>query len=308
MNELAIVGAGNWGENLIREFNDLSNTELQLTTVVTESTKRHDELNQTYPHLKVTINYREVLANESIQAVVIATPTSTHFELAKKALKAKKNVFVEKPPAQTTLELEQLIALARKKEKVLFTDHIFLYHPLIKEMDSLLGEGEVEWVRVDWLKWGSFHGDIFEDLAYHELYLAQTLFGSVRELEILEKIGVITETDIITFKLFMSDNIEYVVHIDRVKPGLKSKVTTFKTNTGLFLLEDEQIKSLNSENLEEEVISTNNQKPLPLVCRDFLQRVRSREVENPDFELMINTMQLIDQLKKADLDKKVSFS
>ena len=85
--------------------------------------------------------FDEMLADAELDAVVIATPVPTHYELAKQALEAGKHVFVEKPPAMTGAEIEELVAIARERDLVLMPGHLLLYHPGVQKLKELVDEG-----------------------------------------------------------------------------------------------------------------------------------------------------------------------
>jgi len=122
MLNIAVVGAGNWGRNLVRNFY---------------------EIKEEYPLVKTTTDYNDVLRDDEIDAVVIATSTSTHFNLAKKALEAKKHIFVEKPFTLSHKQAQELVDLAKEKEKKLMVGHLLEYHPAVMEMRRRLCQNEI---------------------------------------------------------------------------------------------------------------------------------------------------------------------
>lgn len=291
---------GAWGKNLIGEFSMLEEEgKCKLNIVVSLGNQDNKQwLDENYPSLAFSTDLDSVLKNPKIDSLVIATPTPTHFDLAKKAILVGKNVFVEKPPTQTLTELEQLIILAREQQVVLFTDHIYLYHPLIEKLKTRLEDHDVDSVRVNWLKWGSFKGNIFEELAYHQVYLTQKLFGLPSDVKLVEKRAVITQADIITFEMRVN-NINCSIHINRVVPNVKHLSLLIHTKKGLFVWTDQKIEYIDLNNQDREVIEQSDQKPLPLVCKDFIKRISEKQIKNPDFQLMVETMKVIEQLKTA---------
>ena len=139
MTRLAQVGLGQWGKNLARNFADLA--DLAWLCDVDET--QHDGLAQRHPGAQLTANFEDVLADDSVEAVVIATPVPTHYELAKQALEADKHVFVEKPPAMRGAELEELCDLAEERGRVLMPGHLLLYHPGVKKLKEIVAAGEL---------------------------------------------------------------------------------------------------------------------------------------------------------------------
>ena len=138
---VAIVGAGYWGQNLIRNFWDADGCRL-VCVCDTDSLVLSKALRR-YPTIEVMQDYAAVLRHLGVDAVVIATPPSTHFEFARRALEAGKHVLVEKPLATSTTEVEQLIELASARQKTLMVDHTFLYTAAVRRMKQLMDAGEI---------------------------------------------------------------------------------------------------------------------------------------------------------------------
>jgi len=121
---VAIIGCGYWGQNLLRNFCELE--EAEVVRVCDFDSRALARAKRRYPTIEVTQNYAEVLADPKVDAVVLATPVSTHYPFAKQALQADKHVLVEKPLAQTTTQVLDLIDLADRRGKTLMVDHTFL--------------------------------------------------------------------------------------------------------------------------------------------------------------------------------------
>ena len=136
---LAQVGLGQWGKNLARNFADLS----ELAWLCDVDDGRHAELAQRYPQARLTAKLDDVLADDSVEAVVIATPVPTHYELARRALEAGKHVFVEKPPSMRGAELEELCELSEDRGLVLMPGHLLLYHPGVSKLKEIVDSGEL---------------------------------------------------------------------------------------------------------------------------------------------------------------------
>lgn len=139
MAHVAVVGAGSWGKNLVRNFSELG----VLRIVVDSAPERLKEITTLYPRLKTATTVRTVLKNKEIDSVVIATPAESHYALAQEALQAGKDVFVEKPLSLTVAEGKELVSLAREQGRVLMVGHLLLYHPAILKMKDLLDSGEL---------------------------------------------------------------------------------------------------------------------------------------------------------------------
>jgi predicted dehydrogenase len=136
---VGVAGLGYWGPNLARNFDDLA----ELTWLADLAPELQAKFATRYPNARVTGDFDDLLADDALDAVVIATPVPTHYELAKKALEAGKHVLVEKPPAMTAAEMDELVALASGRDLVLMPGHLLLYHPGVIKLKELIDAGEL---------------------------------------------------------------------------------------------------------------------------------------------------------------------
>jgi predicted dehydrogenase len=139
MTKVGVAGLGYWGPNLARNFDDLSD----LAWLCDLSPELRDRFAPRYPQARVTADFDEMLADPALDAVVIATPVATHYELARRTLEADKHVLVEKPPALSAGEAEELCATAEERDLVLLPGHLLLYHPAVKKLKELIDAGEL---------------------------------------------------------------------------------------------------------------------------------------------------------------------
>ena len=137
--KLAAIGAGYWGVNLIRVFHRLG----VLGRICDFNVPRLQQLAAEYPDVPVEPSYDAILNDSSIDAVVIATPAETHYDLARRALRAGKDVFVEKPLVLRADEAEELTALSARMGRILMVGHLLEYHPAIARLQQLITEGEM---------------------------------------------------------------------------------------------------------------------------------------------------------------------
>ena len=139
MKRIGVVGLGYWGPNLARNFDELSS----LAALCDLDGDLRERYTGRYPHARVLADYDELLADESVDGIVVATPVPTHYALAKRALEAGKSVLVEKPPALHAAEMEELVALAASSSLVLMPGHLLLYHPGVRKVKELVETGEL---------------------------------------------------------------------------------------------------------------------------------------------------------------------
>jgi predicted dehydrogenase len=141
MPDIAVVGAGSWGKNLVRNFYELRRDHLVYACDLDAS--RLAYLRAVYPLLKTTPDYQEILANDDIRAVVIASNAAHHYEQAKHALAAGKDVLVEKPLALSYRQALEVVELAERSQRILMVGHLMLYHPVSQQLRNLIQSGEL---------------------------------------------------------------------------------------------------------------------------------------------------------------------
>jgi predicted dehydrogenase len=137
--KVGLAGLGYWGPNLARNFDDLA----ELTWLCDLSPDLLDRFGARYPTARTTDRFDDLLEDDALQAVVIATPVPTHYELSRRALEAGKHVFVEKPPALNGADADELVAIAEERERVLLPGHLLLYHPAVAKLRELIDSGEL---------------------------------------------------------------------------------------------------------------------------------------------------------------------
>jgi UDP-2-acetamido-3-amino-2,3-dideoxy-glucuronate N-acetyltransferase len=137
-SRVAVVGCGYWGKNLVRNFHSLG----CLDAICDVDAVRLEEFGKTYG-VPITRSFDDLLGRAEVRAIVIAAPAAQHFDLARKALLAGKDVFVEKPLALRVEEGQELVDIARERQRILMVGHLLQYHPAILEMRRLIHAGEL---------------------------------------------------------------------------------------------------------------------------------------------------------------------
>jgi predicted dehydrogenase len=172
MLNVAVVGCGYWGPNLVRNFSSLSKCRVKFVCDTNGSRLKHiKDLN---PGVEVISNIDDLLKDDSITAIAIAVPTCLHFEIGKKCLEAGKHIMIEKPLARSTKECEALIELAEKQKLVLMVGHTFIYSTPVRTIREIVTSGElgdIQYISSRRLNLGLFQKDINVawDLAPHDI-------------------------------------------------------------------------------------------------------------------------------------------
>jgi len=138
---VAVIGLGYWGPNLLRNLYEIRMCDKIIACDLDQ--KKLEKMQTRYPAIGIESDYKKVLSDDSVQAVVIATPVSTHFPLAKESLLAGKHVFVEKPFTHSSKAAEELIELADKNNLTLMVGHTFEYSPPVLKIKQIIDSGEL---------------------------------------------------------------------------------------------------------------------------------------------------------------------
>ncbi len=176
--KIAIIGYGYWGPNLVRNFNNTSGCEV--ACIYDLSPNQLEKAYKAWPNIPRHSDYQKVLQDKTIDAVAIATPVFSHFELAEAALKAGKHVLIEKPMTASVKEAETLVQMAKELGKVLMVDHTYLYTSAVQAIKGIVDEGsigKIKYIDSTRINLGLFQSDVnvLWDLAPHDISICNYL-------------------------------------------------------------------------------------------------------------------------------------
>ncbi|WP_447603661.1 Gfo/Idh/MocA family oxidoreductase [Nitrospira sp. Nam80] len=182
MGGIAVIGAGYWGRNLVRNFHTLRSLEV----VCDASAEIMEDLRQQYPDCRYVSAYEAALEDPSVRAVAIATPAETHASLVREALRGDKDVFVEKPLCLSIDEGRDLVALARERQRILMVGHLLWYHPAVLKLKELIVNGElgrIQYIYSNRLNLGKFRREenILWSFAPHDISVILGLLDHMPE-------------------------------------------------------------------------------------------------------------------------------
>lgn len=312
--KVAVIGCGNWGKNLVRNFHQQG----ALATVCDADAKRLEMVHREHPGITVTQNFDSVLADKNVSAIVVATPSDSHFPIARQALLAGKHVYVEKPLARDVSHARELDDLATKNNLILMVGHLLLYHPAVNCLKQLIASGELgdlRFVRSDRMNFNTARRDwsVLWDLAPHDISMMSYLLDC-ENTEIQRVGGWDTQ----------SDDIVDVAYLDlafpfngKIIPGQirnswidPQKLVRLTVNGSLktAVLNDAQVEnklSLHSQTPEGRMIveypSYPDIEPLHLECEHFLKCLMTGERPRTDAN---NAYQVVRIL--ADVEKRLT--
>ena len=179
---IGVIGCGHWGPNHIRNLSAVSGAKVLLAADL--DARRRASVERLFPDVKTTADHRDLLKDERISAVVVATPSASHHALVKEALEAGRDVLCEKPLATTTAEAKDLADTARAKGRVLMVGHTFLFNPGILKLKTLIDEdvaGKTYYMHAVRTNLGPIRSDVnvVMDLASHDISIFNFLRGAM---------------------------------------------------------------------------------------------------------------------------------
>ena len=169
---IGVIGCGHWGPNHVRVFSQIRDS--RVVACADPDAKRLEAVREQHPQVKLFPDYREILSMPEVDAVVVAAPTRVHYPLVKAALEANKHVLCEKPLCTVSREAVELVELAKARQVVLMTGHVFLFNSGIVKLKELVGSGDpgsIYYLRALRTNLGPVRRDVNSvfDLATHDI-------------------------------------------------------------------------------------------------------------------------------------------
>lgn len=283
---VGIIGIGRWGRNLLRTFDRISQVK------ICADKNNIDWIKEEYPHIKTTSNYKEILEDKSIDAVIIATPINQLSNIAKDAIEKGKKIFIEKPMAENSFEARKLLNLT---DKDIFVGYLFLHHPIFKIVKSILEKDSIKKIEISWKKFGTFNEEILLNLASHDLAIILSLVDKE-----LENAKINKTSNSVSIDLNFSDNINSRININRLHP-MKSKEILFETASGRILYWiDEKLLSFDKNQNKFVLLYENKEEPLLLECKEFVNSLENEIIPISNGKLGIKVLDVIDKLNKIE--------
>ena len=230
MIKLGIIGCGYWGANLVRNFYQAHDCEIK--TVAEASPARQNFVAENYPEIQITSDYNDLLKDNEIDAIIVATPASNHYQIANESLNAGKHVFVEKPLALTSKDAEELVDLAEKKKKILMVGHTVIYNEPIKKVKELVdsGEiGEIYYAYASRLNLGKVRSDVnvMWNLAPHDVSVLLYILNKKPVKVTAKGFSYIQDNieDVVYLNIGFENNINAQIHLSWLDPNKRRDIT-----------------------------------------------------------------------------------
>ena len=230
MSVVAVVGVGGWGKNLARNYYQMPSARLKYICDLDQS--RLDNLASQMPGTGTTTSFADVLADDEVRAVVIATSAPTHYKLCKQALERGKDVYVEKPFVLNVAEADELINLADHLERILMVGHLLEYHPVVRHLKTMIDQdqlGSIHYIYSQRVNLGTVREDenALWNFAPHDISTILYLLGqeptdvSARGQSYLRK-GI---EDVVFLSLNFADKAMAHIHVSWLDPHKVRKFT-----------------------------------------------------------------------------------
>lgn len=316
-----LIGYGYWGKNLLRTI-----VENQSSAEIFIYDKNPDQSNKAcklYPQITKVKSLKEICNNNKINAVIIATPTSTHFKIAKACLLSGKHVLVEKPLSTGVREAEELFKLSKANSRILMVDHIFLYNPVIKMLKKYLDIsyiGSLSYIDTTRVNLGIYQNDtnVLWDLACHDIAIMTFLLkekpNGVRAIGKLNKVYGVEDTAYLFLYypsgLLVQINSSWAspVKMRKMIIGGEKKMIIYDdiepTNKIVIYDYEQQVKDVNKTKLADYRLGNitipkyEMQEPLKNVLNEFYNSINTGKLPLADGK---NAIEVIEILEKAEM-------
>ena len=313
---VAVIGFGNWGKNLTRNFHELG----ALAAVCESAPDRRDQCHSDYPDCRTYSDVDAVLADSSIQAVVIATPAEHHAAMAKKALLAGKDVFVEKPLSLDIASGRALVTLAQEKNRILMVGHLLWYHPAILKLKELIASGElgrIQYIYSNRLNLGKIRREenILWSFAPHDISVILGLLGEMPDKIVAQGGNYLHEqiADVTVSCLYFPSGVRAHIFVSWLHPYKEQKlVIVGDKKMAVFndvypdrklLLYPHSIQWKDqipvAGRAEAQDVPISEEEPLRAECAHFLQCVATRQSPRTDGEEALRVLTVLHMCQKA---------
>lgn len=312
--KIGLIGAGYWGKNLVRVFNQLG----VLKTICDLDKKVLTKRKREHPNLKITTNFEEILKDKEIKGIVISTPAVTHYKLTKLALNAGKDVFVEKPLALKVKDGENLVSLAKKKKRILMVGHLLRYHPAIVKLKEIIkkGElGEIRYICSNRLNFGKLRREenVLWSFAPHDISVIIDILGMPKKILAVGKSYLQKDIPDITLSILeFKKNQTAHIFVSWLNPFKEQKLSVigskrmavFDGVKNELTVYSHRIKNCKNNNLEAikargRSIKILRKEPLAEEAKHFLECIRKRKTPRTNGREGLEVLKILDICQKS---------
>lgn len=320
--DIALIGAGYWGRNFLRILNDFK----RLKIVCDIDPKIIKIRKKEYPAVEISKNLKDVLCDKDITAAVIATPADTHYQLAKRFLRAGKDILVEKPFTLKLSQANELLKIAKENKRIMMVDHLFLYHPAyfkIKELIKKNKLGKIYFLNSKRLNLGIIRDkeNALWSIAPHDISLISAIVGET-PVEVSargEKCLFNKNIDFASASLkFKRNNISADLYVSWLNPEKERKLTIVgrkamivfddmakdKLKLCSYKVQSQKNKitkylKIESKKTKEELIDIAKEEPLKNLVSHFLDCIQKRKTPISSPKEALNVVKILEACEKS---------
>lgn len=275
--KVAIVGLGKWGQVLKKELETLAEIKYECDS--------KSDLNAVY-------------ADPEVEAIFVATPTDTHFEIAKSVLDAGKHLFLEKPGTNSIEKLEELVNIAESKNLKFAVGYEFPHHPVAGEIKKLIKDRKVLGVYFQWQKWGTFKDDATHHLLCHDVSLMK-YFGFSELAPINhQRTKVISDTDVISTQFQNKEGVYIKSIINRISPT-KQKTVTILYGDGGYIWNNDELFEIDLPTQELVKIEVSGPTAVGAELADFLSAIKESRSPLCNGKFALEIFKVIDSVRSS---------
>ena len=315
LHNVAVIGCGLWGKNVVRNFYNLN----ALNTVCDLDEENRKNLKEQYPDVNIIADFNEALKNPDIDAVAVVTPSHTHYKIVKQAIEMGKHVYVEKPISTVASEAMSLAKIADENNKILMVGHLLMYHPAVNRLKMLIKEGvlgDIRYVQSDRLNINYFKNDrsVMWDLAPHDVSMTSYILGK-EPVRVISAVGASSDNNDIMDITHVT--IEYeggiVAHISDSWIHPQKRVNLLVRGTKATAIFDDTVpinklqvfESSTPKVSKTEVLDYIEIEPLKLECQHFLNCIEQGKSARSDGHNGFNVVKILEEAEKIMLGEKV---
>jgi len=325
MNKVVLVGNGYWGKNLSRNFFELG----ALHAVCDENPHTEKVVREKYPEVAFYSNYDDVLSDKNVRGVVLATPAVLHFNMAKRALLAGKDVFVEKPLALDVTEGAKLVEIAAGLGRILMVGHVLQYHPAVKRLKKLIASGilgRVEYIYSNRLNIGKIRSEenILWSFAPHDISILLGLLGEEPQQVTCEGGNYLNNhvADVTLSQFTFANGVHAHIFVSWLHPFKEQRLVVVGSEK-MAVFDDTVADKLvlyphrvewkdrlpNAVKAEGEPVALEAEEPLKNECQEFLNCMESRRSPLTDGREGLRVLRVLNACQQSlENSKAVTFS
>lgn len=317
--KVAVVGMGYWGKNLVRNFH-----ELGALSVICDSREAVETDNRSaYENIRFCRDFKEVLADTSIKAVALATPAVSHYKMAKAALEAGKDVYVEKPLAIEVSQGKELVELAEVRGRILMVGHILRYHPAVVKLRELIHGGhlgKIYYLYSNRLNIGKIRNEenILWSFAPHDISVMLSLLNEVPSCVTCQGGAYLSSQifDVTLSQFNFPSGVQAHIYVSWLHPvkeqrlvvvGSEKMAVFDDTSEDKLVLYPHRVEWKNrvptAIKAKGEVVALDQREPLKTECQHFIDCIQSRNTPLTDGREGLRVLSVLDACQRSLLER-----